>query len=164
MQLGERKCLILVGLRQSNWDADDRVLVQEDVELIDLVPVTESNGEVVFRQLEAAAKTGIPRAIVSDGGPDLHRGIARFCQKHPTTAWLYDIKHKTACLLKHALEGDVSWHVFVDVLVDWAEKTLRLLDRPKAMRKESGCWDRARFWSRSSVSSKTWRASGASTG
>ena len=168
MQLGERKCLILVGLRQSNWDADDRVLVQEDVELIDLVPVTESNGEVVFRQLAAAAaKTGIPRAIVSDGGPDLHRGIARFRQKHPTTAWLYDIKHKTACLLKHALEGDASWHVFVekvhrlkqqvsftplaalappqqrsksrymnvDVLVDWAEKTLRLLDRPKSMRK-----------------------------
>jgi len=168
MQLGERKCLILVGLRQSNWDADDRVLVQEDVELINLVPVTESNGEVVFRQLEAAAaKTGIPRAIVSDGGPDLHRGIARFRQKHPSTAWLYDIKHKTACLLKHALEGDASWQVFVervhrfkqqvsltplaalappqqrskarymnvDVLVDWAEESLRLLDRPKAMRK-----------------------------
>jgi len=168
MQLGERKCLILVGLRQSNWDADNRVLGQNDVELIDLVPVTESNGDVVFRQLQAAAaKTGIPRAIVSDGGPDLHRGIARFRQKYPSTAWLYDIKHKTACLLKHVLEGDASWQVFagkvhrfkqqasftslaalappqqrskarymnVDVLVGWAEKTLRLLDRPKAMRK-----------------------------
>ena len=27
MQLGERKCLILVGLRQSNWDADGAHLV-----------------------------------------------------------------------------------------------------------------------------------------
>ena len=43
MQLGERKCLILVGIRQSAWDAEDRILAQEDVELIDLVPVTESN-------------------------------------------------------------------------------------------------------------------------
>ncbi len=168
MQLGERKCLILVGIRQSAWDAEDRVLAQEDVELIDLVPVTESNREVVFRQLQAAAaKTGVPRAIVSDDGPDLRGGIDRFRQAHPTTAWLYDIKHKTACLLKHALEGDASWQMFVekvhrfkqrvsftplaalappqqrskarcmnaDVLVDWAKESLRLLDRPQAMRK-----------------------------
>jgi hypothetical protein len=168
MQLGERKCLILVGIRQSTWNTENRVLGQEDVELIDLVPVTESNGEVVFRQLQAAAaKTGVPRAIVSDDGRDLHAGIDRFRQKHPSTAWVYDIKHKTACLLKHALEADASWQTFVekvhrfkqqvsftplaalappqqrskarymnaDVLVDWAEEFLRLLDRPKAMRK-----------------------------
>jgi hypothetical protein len=168
MQLGERKCLIIVGVRQSAWDAEDRVLSHEDVELIDLVPVTESNGKVVYRQLKAAvAKTGVPRAITSDDGPDLHRGIALFRKAHPTTAWLYDIKHKTACLLKHALQGDASWQRFVekvhrfkqqvsltplaalappqqrstarymnvDVLVDWAQESLLLLDRPKAMRK-----------------------------
>jgi hypothetical protein len=168
MQLGEWKCLILVGLRQSTWNAENRVLSPEDVEPIDLVPVTESNGEVVFRQLEAAvAKTGVPRAIVSDDGRDLHGGIERFRRAHPTTAWLYDIKHKTACLLKHALEGDASWQAFVekvhrfkqqvsftplaalappqqrskarymnaDVLVDWAEESLRLLAHPQAMRK-----------------------------
>jgi hypothetical protein len=115
MQLGERKCLIVVGLRQSAWNAQNRVLGHEDVELIDLVPVSESNGKVVYRQLKAAvAKTGVPRAIVSDGGSDLHAGIERFCQAHPTTAWLYDIKHKTACLLKHALEHDASWQAFVE--------------------------------------------------
>jgi hypothetical protein len=162
MQLGERKCLIIVGLRQSAWNADDRCLSHEDVQLIDLVPVTESTGEVVYRQLEAAtAKTGVPRAIVSDDGRDLHKGINQFREAHPNTAWMYDIKHKTACLLKHALENDASWQAFVgevnrfkqrvsvtplacllppqqrgkarymsvDVLVDWAEKSLRLLDR-----------------------------------
>jgi len=113
MQLGERKCLIIVGVRQSAWDAKDRVLGHEDVELIDLVPVTESNGKVVYKQLQAAAaKTGVPRAITSDNGPDLHRGIALFQEKHSATAWLYDIKHKTACLLKHALEGDTAWQTF----------------------------------------------------
>jgi hypothetical protein len=76
--------------------------------------VTESNGEVVYQQLQAAAaKTGVPRAITSDNGPDLHRGIALFRKKHAVTAWLYDIKHKTACLLKHALEGDAAWQRFV---------------------------------------------------
>jgi len=43
MQLGERKCLIIVGIRQSAWNAQQRVLGHEDVELIDLVPVTSSN-------------------------------------------------------------------------------------------------------------------------
>jgi hypothetical protein len=115
MQLGERKCLIIVGIRQSAWDAQNRVLSHEDVELIDLVPVTESNGKVVYRQLKAAvAKTGVPRAITSDDGPDLHRGIALFREAYATTAWLYDIKHKTACLLKHALERDASWQLFVE--------------------------------------------------
>jgi hypothetical protein len=168
MQLGERKCLIVVGIRQSAWNAGDRVLDHDDVDLIDLVPVTESNGKVVYQQLKAAAaKTGVPRAIVSDGGSDLHAGIERFRQAHRSTAWLYDIKHKTACLLKHALQHDASWQTFVekvhrfkqqvsltdlaalapphqrskarymnvDVLVDWAQESLLLLDRPQAMRK-----------------------------
>lgn len=166
MQLGERKCLIIVGIRQSAWDAKDRILSHEDVDIIDLQPVTESTGEVVYRQLEAAtAKTGIPRVICSDDGRDLHRGMALFREAHPTTVWMYDVKHKTACLLKHELENDASWQEFVgevnrfkqrvsvtplacllppqqrgkarymsvDVLVEWAEKHLPLLDRPDVL-------------------------------
>ena len=114
MQLGERKCLIIVGIRQSAWDTEDRVLRHEDVTLIDLVPVTQSTGEVVYQQMEAAtAKTGVPRAIISDDGRDLHKGIGLFRQAHPSTAWVYDIKHKTACLLKHELDRDPSWQAFV---------------------------------------------------
>lgn len=166
MQMGERKCFIIVGIRRSAWEEEHRPLSHEDVELIDLQPVTESTGEVVYRQLEAAtAKTGVPRAIVSDDGRDLHRGIDLFRQAHPHTAWMYDIKHKTACLLKHELEGDVSWEALideinhfkrrvaltplacllppalrgkarymnVDVLVEWAEKSLTLLAQPQVI-------------------------------
>ena len=50
MQLGERKCLLVVGIRQSAWGEKDRVLSYEDVDLIDLVPVTESRGQVVSHQ------------------------------------------------------------------------------------------------------------------
>lgn len=167
IQLGDRKCLVIVGIRQSAWDAGNRVLSHEDVNLIDLVPVTESNGKIVYRQLEAAAaKTGVPRAITSDAGSDLHCGIELFRRRHRSTAWLYDIKHKTACLLKHALASDVSWQSFVekahrfkqqvsltdlaglappnqrskarymnvDVLTDWATRSLALLESPKAIK------------------------------
>jgi hypothetical protein len=37
-----------------------------------------------------------------------------FRKKHSRTAWLYDIKHKTACLLKHALDKDPSWGKFTE--------------------------------------------------
>ena len=168
LQIGDRKCLIIVGIRQSAWEQlDSRVLRHEDVDLIDLQPVTESNGQVVYRQLQAAsAKMGAPRVIVSDAGSDLHHGINLYRQKHPDTVWTYDIKHKTACLLKHALEHDAAWQKFVgqahrfrqqvlltelaglappqqrskarymnvDVLTDWAEKHLKLLDSRKAIR------------------------------
>jgi len=167
LQMGDYKCLIIVGIRQSAWNAEDRVLSHEEVDLIDLQPVKESNGEVVYRQLKAAtAKTGVPRAIVSDQGSDLHSGIERFRKGHRGTAWMYDIKHKTACLLKHALQRDRSWPEFttkvhrfkkqvaqtslaarappqqrskarylnVDVLVEWAERSLRLLDSRKAIK------------------------------
>ena len=163
MQLGEWKCLIIVGLRQSAWDAQDRCLSHQDVQLIDLQPVTKSTGEVVCQQLEAAtAKTGVPRAIISDDGRDLHKGINQFLQTHANTVWMYDIKHKTACLLKHEFEKNASWQAFIrevnlfkqrvsvtplacllppqqrgkarylniDVLVDWAETKLAVLENP----------------------------------
>jgi hypothetical protein len=80
LQLGDRKCLIVLGIRQASWQqAESRVLCHDNVQLIDLQPVPKSNGKVVYRQLQAAvAKSGVPRAIVSDNGPDLHRGIALF--------------------------------------------------------------------------------------
>ena len=116
LQIGEHKCLVVVGIRQSEWqDREDRVLGHEDVDLIDLAPVRESNGKVVYRQLEAAAaKVGVPRAVVSDEGSDLRKGVALFQRKHRGTAWVYDIKHKTARLMKRTLEQDRAWGPFLE--------------------------------------------------
>lgn len=116
LQLGDCKCLIILGIRRSTWEQSaSRVLDHEDVELIDLQPVTDSNGKVVYQQLKAAAaKTGVPCAIISDRGSDLHSGIGLFCQKHKGTRWVYDIKHKTACLLKRAFQDDRFWGEFAE--------------------------------------------------
>jgi hypothetical protein len=114
MQCGDRKCLIILGLRGSVWQAaPDRRLRREDVEVIALEPVCESTGEIVAEQLrQAAQRCGIPRAIVSDDGRDLHRGLALYGADHPGTGWIYDIKHQTAALLKRTLEGDPQWTAF----------------------------------------------------
>ena len=91
-----------------------RSLQYQDLEPIDLLPVETSTGEVVWKQLEKiAAKTGVPRAIVSDSGSDLKSGIAQFCDQHDTCVSLYDIKHKTACLIKAELTQDEDWQAFI---------------------------------------------------
>lgn len=114
VQIGELKCLIVVGFRLSVWQRrEDRTLAYEDVELIGLWPVRTSTGEIVDEQLESAiARTGLPRLIISDEGRDLHRGLALFQRRHGKVLWIYDIKHKTASLLKHELEGDPVWTAF----------------------------------------------------
>jgi hypothetical protein len=113
VQLGSEKCLLLLGIRLSALPPAGQCLRHEDVEPIDLLPVKKSNGQVVYQQLEAnIAKTGVPRAIVGDHGSDLKSGIERFCQGHQETCFVYDIKHKTALVLKHELEHDESWTAF----------------------------------------------------
>jgi len=113
VQLGVEKCLLILGVRLSDLSSTDRVLSHEDVEPIALFPVKSSNGEVVFQQLEETIdKTGVPREILGDQGPDLKAGIERFCQKHPQTCSIYDIKHKSAALLKHILQHDEHWQEF----------------------------------------------------
>jgi hypothetical protein len=57
-------------------------------------------------------KTGEPREIISDHGTDLNAGIVKFCQHHSWTSAIYDIKHKTAAILKRELEQDADWSVF----------------------------------------------------
>lgn len=114
MQIGDMKCLIILGVRRSAWQASaDRRLRRQDVEIIALQPVRESTGEVVAQQFRVAAqRTGVPRAIVSDDGRDLHRGLDLYRAENPGTCWMYDIKHQTASLLKHALEHDAEWISF----------------------------------------------------
>lgn len=62
------------------------------------------------------AQTGVPRAILSDHGSDLHGGVAIFRQVHPETSELYDITHKAACSLKTRLAGDEQWQSYASQL------------------------------------------------
>jgi hypothetical protein len=112
VQLGAEKCLVILGLRLCDWPPD-HCLSYEDVEPIALYPVKHSNGTVVYQQLEETIeKTGVPREIVGDQGSDLRSGIEQFCQVHQQTSYIYDIKHKTAAILKHELHNDQDWLVF----------------------------------------------------
>lgn len=114
VQIGTTKCLVIVGVRLSWWQKERRPLEHGDLEVLSLQPVEHSDGHLVEVQLECKAEeVGVPRAIVSDHGSDLKRGIEAFQQTHPETASVYDIAHKVACLLKHELEADPRWSEFL---------------------------------------------------
>ena len=113
VQIGAEKCLVILGIRLSALPSVGQCLSHRDVEPIALLPVEKSNKDVVYRQLEAnIGKTGVPRLIVGDHGSDLKAGVERFCQEHPETCFVYDIKHKTAAVLKHELARDETWLEF----------------------------------------------------
>lgn len=114
IQLGKLKCLLIVGIRQSNWEQLSRPLAHQDLTFISLDPVEKSDGEKVCQQLESAAKqVGIPRAILSDHGSDLTRGTHIFRETHPETLARQDIAHQVAIVLKHELLSDSRWGDFV---------------------------------------------------
>lgn len=124
VQWGSEKCLVILGIRAKDLPKD-RALAFSDVEPIELLPVTTSNGVIVHQQLIAAvSKTGVPRAIVSDGGSDLKLGIDKFRLSNKHTIHIYDIKHKIALLLKVILEADPNWLSFIEYAAT-AQKYMR---------------------------------------
>lgn len=116
VQLGKEKCLVILGVCLSALPARGSCLSHADVEALALLPVEQSNGDIVYQQLEETIeKTGVPRQIVADQGSDLHSGIQKFCQHHRDTCSIYDIKHKTAAVLKHELQDDENWQAFTQL-------------------------------------------------
>ena len=114
IQWGSEKCLVILGLRQRDLPVAETILNHEEVEPIALFPVTSSNGQIVYQQLEHAIEyTGVPKQIISDHGTDLKKGIEIFCQQHRKTSYIYDIKHKVAAILKRELKDDQDWNEFV---------------------------------------------------
>ena len=123
VQLGSEKCLVILGIRQSKLPQAELYLNHEDVEPIALLPVTHSNGEIVFRQLtQTVEKTGLPREIVGDHGTDIKSGIERFCQDHEQTCYIYDIKHKGAAILKRELKDDQHWSKFIQLAAQTSKR------------------------------------------
>ena len=105
VQIGQEKCLVILGIRLKDLPAQGECLQHTDLHLIALVPRKSWTRQEVDEELEAASqRTGIPRVIVDDHGVDIAGGVSFFQERHPETVEIYDAKHKAACLLKNRLE------------------------------------------------------------
>src|SRR5271166_1575213 len=114
VQIGTVKCFAVVGVRLSQLPYPRRCLQREDLVLIALVPMQQSNAMTVKQALEEAElRTGVPRLIVSDEGGDVRGGIEQYCGDHPQTSSTCDMAHKgqTCCVnfWKGTSGGPSSW-------------------------------------------------------
>jgi len=113
VQIGPMKCFAVVGVRLGQLPYPERCLRREDLQLIALLPMTQSNAATVEQALEdAAVRTGVPRLIVSDQGGDVRGGIDRYSARHAHTAATCDTAHKGANVLRKLLEADPLWAGF----------------------------------------------------
>jgi hypothetical protein len=110
VQIGQEKCLAILGIRLQDLPERGECLQHTDLRLVALVPRKSWTRQEVDEELEAAGqRTGIPRVIVDDHGVDLAGGVSYFQERHPETVEIYDAKHKAACLLKSRLERNPRW-------------------------------------------------------
>lgn len=95
--VGTTKCFVVVGIRLSEYRKLNRPLQHDDLAVLDLLPVDQSNGEIVRGQLSGlCVKFGTPLAILSDRGTDLNKGVHMLQQAHPDVLLLYDVVHMVA--------------------------------------------------------------------
>ena len=121
IQIGPRKCLVVVGVRLATWEAkradpdQSAALEHHDLSVWRIEPVEKSDGPTVHRQLEELSRqTGVvPREVLSDCGADLQKGIDQFCAEHPQTTAARDVAHAAANAVKRELNHDPQWAAFL---------------------------------------------------
>ena len=141
VQIGAVKVCVILGIRLCDVPYPQRALRHEDMQVIAMIPVEQSTGEIVDAQLEQATlRTGIPRQIVSDGGSDVKKGAALFARRHPETTVTYDAAHHGAIVLKRRFEDDSQWSEYIGQLGQVKSRIRQTIDaflaspslRPKA--------------------------------
>ncbi len=97
---GSLKCLVVLGIDADTFATLDHPLQHHDVDVLSLIPTDVSNGTIVNQQLtELAKRCGVPRAILSDCGSDLKKGVELFQQTNSQTIALFDIVHLVCRLI-----------------------------------------------------------------
>ena len=124
IQIGVQKVLVILGCPLNQVPFGERALQLADLQLVALVPMEKSNGALVKAELkQAAERTGCPRLIVSDQGPDLKKGIADFQDSYAcTTAYVPDVAHYGATQLEHAWADEPRWQQFIKELQNTSAK------------------------------------------
>jgi hypothetical protein len=114
IQLGQHKCLVILGISLARFRASGYRLDHHDVYVLSVQVLTHCTAETIDKHLtEARQRTGTPLQVVSDHGSDVWAGIRLFRGKYPTVIETYDITHGLAIVLKRYLEPDARWDGFV---------------------------------------------------
>lgn len=112
--VGQHKALVILGARLGELERRGFNLGHQDVSTLELRVLSQCTGPAVQESLEAASRAvGEPRAIVSDGGSEIKKGVRLFQADHPEVDWNYDLTHRFALLLEKELGTQEWWAEFI---------------------------------------------------
>jgi hypothetical protein len=113
VQIGTEKCLVVLGIRQIEYQRLKRPLTLEDMTLLHLEVMPHSTKQDVEGSLRRLSEAvGGPRGVVHDNAADLAGGIRLLKRQYPQVRPIADCKHKAACLLKKRLHKDSRYAQF----------------------------------------------------
>jgi hypothetical protein len=114
IQLGQHKCLVVLGIPLSKFRKMGTPMTHQDVHVLSIKVLTSCTGEIVYQHLvELAKRTTQPVQVVSDHGSDVLCGVRLFQKDCQELIETYDITHGLALLLKGRLEPSTRWDEFV---------------------------------------------------
>jgi len=140
IELGQTKCLVILGIPASRLPETGYALQHQDVEVLDIAVLSHSTGVVIEQKLnKLTEQIGRPKQIVADHGSDVKKGIELYQEQNPEVIYTYDITHQMALLLKKELENDERYRSFVQHCCLSRQQTqqteLYFLASPKQRRK-----------------------------
>ncbi len=152
-QLSSQRCLLILAVPYEHFKNNNFILQHKDMTVVDIYVKDRTNGDLVNERLKfASERTGLPYQIISDGGPDVKKGVNNFIEcTSPKTIFTNDMTHKIALHLKHILEPNEEWNELSKDLRSIAQQTKQsdaAFLRPVSMRKKSR-WlnvDRISYW------------------
>jgi len=113
LELGQHKCLVILGVSASRLVETSFVLSHQDVVVLELAVLSSCTGEVIAQTLNRLTEQiGPPLQIVSDQGSEVRKGLALYRQQYPTVIWTYDVTHQMALLLEKELAQDERYQAF----------------------------------------------------
>ncbi len=114
IELGQSKCLVILGVPASQLVEKGYTLGHQDVQVLDLGVLSKSSGEIIQERLnKLGERVGQPLQIISDQGSDIKKGIQLYQQQHSEVIWTYDVTHQMALLLKKELAQDEQYLSFM---------------------------------------------------
>lgn len=115
IELGQVKCLVILGVTMEQLRNSGYKLKHQDVEVLDIEVMEHSTGDMINNKLISLSKrVGVPVQILSDHGSDLKNGIGKYSGENSNVIYTYDITHKMASLLKKELGNEESYDEFVN--------------------------------------------------
>ena len=112
IQMGEKKCLLVVGCRKSSL-FKNRALTLDDLEILSVRIVSAINANLITQVLhEVASIIGKIMCICSDRGSEILRGVKDFQVSSPNTRHISDTAHRVANFLEATLEKAEGWKKF----------------------------------------------------